>query len=162
MCLTTAVISELLEAKKLPDPNAVTVTGKSIHDNCLGDSSQDKRVIMPYKAPLKSNAGFIHLSGNLFDSAVMKTSVISPSFRARYLSNPLDPEAFEGPVVLFDGPEDYHSRINTVTGITDRTILIMRGTGPQGYPGAAEVVNMLPPGTLAKRGVEVSQVSFPC
>ena len=99
------------------------------------------------------------LSGNLFDSAIMKTSVISDEFRQRYLSNPKDPEAFEGKVVVFDGPEDYHHRIDDPSlGIHDHTILIMRGAGPIGYPGAAEVVNMQPPGALIKRGV----TSLPC
>jgi dihydroxy-acid dehydratase len=94
------------------------------------------------------------LRGNLFDSAIMKTSVISAAFRERYLSNPKDPDAFEGPAVVFDGPEDYHSRIDDPgLGITAETILIMRGTGPLGYPGAAEVVNMRPPVSLLAQGI---------
>jgi dihydroxy-acid dehydratase len=104
-------------------------------------------------------AGFIVLSGNLFDNAVMKTSVISEEFRTRYLSNPADPDAFEGPAVVFDGPEDYHSRIDDPTnGITENTLLFMRGAGPIGYPGSAEVVNMRPPVFLIEKGVH----SLPC
>jgi dihydroxy-acid dehydratase len=103
---------------------------------------------------LLDNAGFIVLRGNLFDSAIMKTSVISPAFRERYLSSPDDPEALEGPVVVFDGPEDYHARIDDpALGITADTLLIMRGTGPLGYPGAAEVVNMRPPVSLLQQGI---------
>jgi dihydroxy-acid dehydratase len=101
-----------------------------------------------------TDAGFVVLSGNLFDSAIMKTSVISEEFRARYLSDPDDPEAFEGPVVVFDGPEDYHARIDDpATGITSGTLLVMRGAGPIGYPGAAEVVNMRSPAHLLREGV---------
>ena len=97
------------------------------------------------------NAGFRHLQGSLFNSAIMKTCVISPMFRRRYLENPKDPNAFEGPVVVFDGPEDYLKRIEDVsTPIDDTTILIMRGAGPLGYPGAAEVVNMQPPSCCGK------------
>ncbi|TIR83040.1 MAG: dihydroxy-acid dehydratase, partial [Mesorhizobium sp.] len=104
--------------------------------------------------PLKSNAGFINLKGNLFDSAIMKTSGISPEFRERYLSNPNDPEAFEGNAMVFDGPEDYHARIDDpAQGIDEHTILFMRGAGPVGYPGGAEVVNMQPPAHLIKKGI---------
>src|SRR6185503_17483254 len=99
-------------------------------------------------------AGFTVLRGNLFDAAIMKLSVISDEFRARYLSNPADPLAFEGRVVVFDGPEDYHARIDDpALGIDDRTLLFMRGAGPLGYPGAAEVVNMRPPAVLIKAGI---------
>jgi dihydroxy-acid dehydratase len=105
------------------------------------------------------DAGFIVLSGNLFDSAIMKTSVISAEFRARYLSNPDDPMAFEGRAIVFDGPEDYHHRIDDPTlAIDERSILFIRGTGPIGYPGGAEVVNMQPPTALIKRGIH----SLPC
>jgi dihydroxy-acid dehydratase len=108
---------------------------------------------------LKADAGFIVLKGNLFDAAIMKTSVISDEFRARYLSNPLDPEAFEGVAIVFDGPEDYHARIDDpALGITADTILVMRGAGPIGYPGAAEVVNMRPPAYLIREGVD----ALPC
>lgn len=124
-------------------------------DNCKGEFSLDRRVIMPFDKPLKGQAGFLNLSGNLFDSAIMKTSVISDAFRKQWLENPSDPMAFEGPVAVFDGPEDYHERIDKSTHITPNTILIMRGAGPQGYPGAAEVVNMLPPAELIKQGLEL-------
>jgi dihydroxy-acid dehydratase len=118
-----------------------------------------QEVIWPFDKPLKKDAGFIVLTGNLFDSAIMKTSVISEEFRARYLSNPKDLEAFEGPVAVFDGPEDYHHRIDDPSlGIDERTILIMRGAGPVGYPGAAEVVNMRPPASLLKAGIN----ALPC
>jgi dihydroxy-acid dehydratase len=111
---------------------------------------------MPFDKPLMAEAGFIHLKGSLFDSGIMKTSVISPAFRKQFLENPADPMAFEGPVAVFEGPEDYHHRIENDTSIHEGTILIMRGAGPIGYPGAAEVVNMIPPGRLIKKGVEVS------
>lgn len=125
-------------------------------EECTDEFTTDPRVIMPFDNPLKTKAGFVNLRGSLFESAIMKTSVISEVFAKEYLSNPDDPMAFEGPVAVFDGPEDYHSRIDTMPGITEHTILIMRGTGPQGYPGAAEVVNMLPPADLIKKGIEVS------
>lgn len=150
-----SVIAELLENGKLPHPNALTCTGKSVSDNCKGEFSLDRRVIMPFDKPLKSHGGFLNLHGNLFDSAIMKTSVISDKFRKQWLENPEDPMAFEGAVVVFDGPEDYTRRINKMTTIDARTILIMRGAGPQGYPGAAEVVNMLPPAELIKQGLEL-------
>ena len=106
-----------------------------------------------------TEAGFLVLSGNLFDSAVMKTSVISPEFRARYLSNPADPDAFEGPVIVFDGPEDYHARIDDPAFAIDATtLLVMRGAGPIGYPGAAEVVNMRAPAYLLREGI----AALPC
>lgn len=120
---------------------------------------EDEKVIRPFDQPLVTDAGFIVLSGNLFDAAVMKTSVISKEFRDRYLSNPDDPNAFEGPAVVFDGPEDYHHRIDDpATGITPETLLFMRGAGPIGYPGAAEVVNMRPPAYLITEGVH----ALPC
>ncbi|GFZ51261.1 hypothetical protein JCM24511_09019 [Saitozyma sp. JCM 24511] len=150
-----SVAAELLKHDKLPHPDALTVSGKSIGDNCRGDFAQDPRVILPFDKPLMSQAGFLHLKGTLFDSAIMKTSVISPAFREQYLSNPNDPMAFEGPVAVFDGPEDYHHRIETEPDIHPGTILVMRGAGPVGYPGAAEVVNMIPPGRLIKEGIEL-------
>jgi dihydroxy-acid dehydratase len=120
---------------------------------------EDEKVIRPFARPLKEAAGFVVLRGNLFDSAIMKTSVISDAFRARYLSNPDDPDAFEGPAVVFDGPEDYHARIDDpALGITPETLLFMRGAGPVGYPGAAEVVNMRPPAYLIREGVH----ALPC
>jgi dihydroxy-acid dehydratase len=153
-----AVIAELMEAGKIHE-NAITCNGRTIGENCRGKHSWDRDVIRPYNEPLREKAGFLNLKGTLFDSAIMKTSVISQEFQERYLNNPDDPNAFEGPVVVFDGPEDYHHRIDDPSlGIDEHTILIMRGAGPIGYPGAAEVVNMQPPGELIKRGV----LSLPC
>jgi xylonate dehydratase len=148
-----AVVSELMR-QGLIDESALTVNGRTIGENCRDARIEDPNVIRPFSQPLVKNAGFLVLRGNLFDSAIMKTSVISTQFRDRYLSNPEDPEAFEGPVVVFDGPEDYHARIDDpAMGITSDTLLIMRGAGPLGYPGAAEVVNMRPPASLLKQGV---------
>ena len=153
-----AVVSELMKQGLIKD-EAVTVNGRSIGANCGGAMIEDEKVIRPFEKPLKENAGFIVLRGNLFDSAIMKTSVISPEFRARYLSNPNDPEAFEGPAVVFDGPEDYHARIDDPSlGITAETLLFMRGAGPIAYPGSAEVVNMRAPSYLIVEGVH----SLPC
>ncbi|MEO9612982.1 MAG: IlvD/Edd family dehydratase [Nitratireductor sp.] len=154
-----AVVAELLKAGLLPHPDAVTANGRSIGDNCKAVETLDDDVIRPASRPLKAAAGFINLKGNLFESAIMKTSVISEEFRARYLSDPDDPDAFEGKAVVFDGPEDYHARIeDPALGIDERSILFMRGTGPVGYPGAAEVVNMQPPAALLKRGIH----ALPC
>ncbi|HEX8419023.1 MAG TPA: IlvD/Edd family dehydratase [Sphingomonas sp.] len=153
-----AVVAELMK-QGLIHEDAITANGKSIGDNCRDARIEDERVIRPFATPLIEDAGFIVLRGNLFDSAIMKTSVISPDFRARYLSDPDDPDAFEGPAVVFDGPEDYHHRIDDPSvGITDRTLLFMRGAGPIGYPGAAEVVNMRPPAYLIREGVQ----ALPC
>ncbi len=154
-----AVVAELLKVGKLPHPGALTVNGKSIGANCENAENLNTDVIKPYDAPLKKRAGFINLKGNLFDSAIMKTSVISEEFRERYLSNPDDPEAFEGIAEVFDGPEDYHHRIDDPKlALNEHSILIMRGTGPIGYPGAAEVVNMQPPAYLLKKGIH----ALPC
>ena len=154
-----AVVGELIKAGRLPHATALTVNGKSIGDNCTGVEIKDKRVIRTVAEPLTAAAGFINLKGNLFDSAIMKTSVISDEFRARYLSNPDDPNAFEGRAIVFDGPEDYHARIDDPALDIDETcLLFMRGTGPIGYPGGAEVVNMQPPAALLKRGIH----SLPC
>jgi dihydroxy-acid dehydratase len=154
-----AVVMELMKAKLLPHPDAVTANGKSIGDNCAGVENLDYKVIRTVADPLKRDAGFINLKGNLFDSAIMKTSVISEEFRKRYLADPTDPEAFEGKAMVFDGPEDYHARIEDPSlGIDEHTVLFMRGAGPVGYPGAAEVVNMQPPAYLIKKGVH----SLPC
>ena len=154
-----AVVMELMTAGLLPDPDAMTVNGKSMGDNCAKAENLNTEVIRPVSQPLKENAGFINLKGNLFDSAIMKTSVISPEFRDRYLSNPDDPEAFEGKAMVFEGPEDYHARIDDpALGIDEFTVLFMRGAGPVGYPGGAEVVNMQPPAYLIKRGVH----ALPC
>ncbi|MEG8041947.1 IlvD/Edd family dehydratase [Sphingomonas sp. LR59] len=153
-----AVVAELMK-QGLIHEDAMTANGKSIGDNCRTATIEDERVIRPFATPLLQDAGFIVLRGNLFDSAIMKTSVISPEFRVRYLSNPADPEAFEGPAVVFDGPEDYHHRIDDPSlGITTDTLLFMRGAGPIGYPGAAEVVNMRPPAYLIREGVH----ALPC
>ncbi|MGN6582912.1 MAG: IlvD/Edd family dehydratase [Rhizobiaceae bacterium] len=154
-----AVVMELMKEKLLPHPDAITANGRAIGENCEGVKNLDQKVIRPVSDPLKENAGFINLKGNLFDSAIMKTSVISEEFRKRYLSNPADPEAFEGPAMVFEGPEDYHARIDDpALGIDEHTLLFMRGTGPIGYPGAAEVVNMQPPAYLIKKGIH----SLPC
>ncbi|WP_235913066.1 IlvD/Edd family dehydratase [Oceanomicrobium pacificus] len=153
------VFAELIGAGKLPNPDALTVTGKSVAENYADAEVTDREVIRSFDAPLVEKAGFINLKGNLFDSAIMKTSVISPEFRDRYLSNPDDPDAFEGRAIVFDGPEDYHDRIDDpALEIDEHCILVVRGTGPIGYPGGAEVVNMQPPAALIKRGVH----SMPC
>ncbi|ODU72060.1 MAG: dihydroxy-acid dehydratase [Novosphingobium sp. SCN 66-18] len=153
-----AVVGQLI-AQGLIAENAMTANGRTMGENCRDAKIEDERVILPFDKPLKTEAGFVVLSGNLFDSAIMKTSVISEEFRARYLSNPDDPEAFEGPAVVFDGPEDYHARIDDpATGITAETLLFMRGAGPIGYPGAAEVVNMRAPAYLITEGV----TALPC
>ena len=154
-----AVVMELMKAGLLPHPEAITANGRSMGDNCANVENTDPKVIRPVADPLKQNAGFINLKGNLFDSAIMKTSVISPEFRDRYLSNPADPDAFEGKAMVFDGPEDYHARIDDpALGIDEHTILFMRGAGPVGYPGGAEVVNMQPPDYLIRKGIH----SLPC
>tara|TARA_A100001391_G_scaffold111858_1_gene75129 strand:+ start:63359 stop:65140 length:1782 start_codon:yes stop_codon:yes gene_type:complete len=153
-----AVVNELMK-KGLIYENAPTVNGQNIGENCRATPILDPEVIRPFETPLTEDAGFIVLSGNLFDNAIMKTSVISPEFRQRYLSNPDDPEAFEGKAVVFDGPEDYHHRIDDpALEIDEFTLLFMRGAGPIGYPGAAEVVNMRPPAYLIKRGIH----ALPC
>ncbi|SMC42315.1 IlvD/Edd family dehydratase [Novosphingobium sp. B1] len=153
-----AVVGQLI-AQGLIAENAMTVNGKTMGENCRDAVIEDEKVIRPFGQPLVKDAGFLVLSGNLFDSAIMKTSVISEEFRARYLSNPNDPDAFEGPAVVFDGPEDYHARIDDpATGITPETLLFMRGAGPIGYPGAAEVVNMRAPSYLITEGV----TALPC
>ena len=140
-----AVVNELMKAGKI-HKNAMTVNGKTIGENCKNHPVQDPAVIWPYKKPMKEKSGFLNMKGNLFDSAIMKTSVISEAFRKRYLSNPKDPNAFEGRAIVFDGPEDYHHRIDDPKLKIDADcMLFVRGTGPIGYPGAAEVVNMQPP-----------------
>ena len=153
-----AVVAQLI-GQGLIREGALTVNGRTMGDNCRDATIEDEKVIRPFATPVLADAGFLVLTGNLFDAAIMKTSVISPEFRARYLSNPDDPEAFEGPAVVFDGPEDYHHRIDDpATGITTDTLLFMRGAGPIGYPGAAEVVNMRPPSYLITEGVH----ALPC
>ncbi len=154
-----AVVGELLAADLLPHPGALTANGASIGSNCGARRSGNEAVIRPAATPLMASAGFVNLSGNLFDSALMKTSVIGAAFRERYLSNPEDPEAFEGRAIVFDGPEDYHARIDDpAEGIDADCILVMRGAGPKGYPGGAEVVNMRAPAYLLKQGIK----ALPC
>ena len=154
-----AVVGELLKAGLLPHPGAITANGKSMGDNCSEVENLNPDVIRPAAEPLMRDAGFVNLSGSLFDSAIMKTSGISKEFKDRYLSNPDDPMAFEGTVFVFDGPEDYHDNIDDpALGIDEYSILVMRGAGPVGYPGGAEVVNMQPPAYLIKKGV----TALPC
>jgi dihydroxy-acid dehydratase len=148
-----AVLHELLTAGRLHG-DARTINGKTVAENVGRAKTWNAEVIWPYDKPMKAKAGFKVLRGNLFDSAIMKTSVISDEFRQRYLSDPKHPNTFEGRAVVFDGPEDYHRRIeDPALGIDEHTILFMRGTGPIGYPGSAEVVNMQPPASLIKKGV---------
>ncbi len=154
-----AVIGELIKADLLPHPDVITANGKTMRENCEGLLTGNPDVIYSTDAPMLNDAGFINLSGNLFDSAIMKTSVISEEFRNRYLSNPKDPNAFEGRAIVFDGPEDFHHRIDDESlEIDAHCILIMRGAGPIGYPGGAEVVNMRPPAYLLKQGIH----ALPC
>ena len=154
-----AVVNQLLSKNLLPHPNALTVNGKSMGENCKNKETINKDVIKPIEAPMLKNAGFINMKGNLFDSAIMKTSVISDEFRKRYLSNPQDPNAFEGRAIVFTGPEEFHETIDDPSlNIDENCVLIMRGAGPIGYPGGAEVVNMRPPSYLLEQGVH----SLPC
>jgi dihydroxy-acid dehydratase len=153
-----AVMHELLQAGRIHG-DARTINGKTVAENVAGAIAQDADVIVPYDRPLKPHAGFKVLRGNLFASAIMKTSVISEEFRARYLSDPKDPNAFAVRAVVFEGPEDYHRRIDDpALKIDEHTILVIRGVGPIGYPGSAEVVNMQPPAALIKKGV----TALPC
>jgi dihydroxy-acid dehydratase len=153
-----AVINELMKLGVIRK-NARTVNGRSIGGNAASHAVTDYDVIFPANQPLMKDAGFIVLKGNLFDSAIMKTSVISPDFRSRYLSNPADPNAFEGRAIVFEGPEDFHSRIeDPALAIDEHCILFIRGAGPVGYPGSAEVVNMQPPASLIRKGI----TSLPC
>ncbi|WP_068875579.1 MULTISPECIES: IlvD/Edd family dehydratase [unclassified Phenylobacterium] len=148
-----AVLSELLAAGRI-DGGCLTVTGRTIAENVAGRGSTDREVILPYAAPLRERAGFVVLKGNLFDFAIMKTSVISEEFRARYLSEPGRQGVFEARAVVFDGSDDYHHRINDpALAIDERSILVIRGSGPLGWPGSAEVVNMQPPDALIQRGI---------
>jgi dihydroxy-acid dehydratase len=153
-----AVLHELMAGGRI-HAHAQTINGKTVGENVKHAKIKDADVIRPHDKPLKAHAGFKVLSGNLFESAIMKTSVISEEFRQRYLSNPKDPNAFEGRAVVFDGPEDYHHRIDDpALEIDANTMLFIRGVGPIGYPGSAEVVNMQPPAALIKRGI----TSLPC
>jgi dihydroxy-acid dehydratase len=149
-----AVAAQLME-QGLLEEGALSVNGHTVGENWGGTRIANPEVIRPFDRPLKERAGFTVLRGNLFDAAIMKTSVISEAFRQRYLSDPNDPDAFEGKAVVFDGPEDYHHHIDDpALGIDETTVLFIRGTGPIGYPGNAEVVNMRPPAALIARGIE--------
>ena len=154
-----AVVGELMAAGLLPNPDIITANGRTMGENCGDKRSEFADVIRTTGTALGQEAGFMNLSGNLFDSAILKTSGITDEFRDRYLSNPDDPNAFEGRAMVFDGPEDFHARIDDpALGIDEHCILIMRGAGPIGYPGGAEVVNMRPPAYLLKQGVH----AMPC
>ena len=151
---TPAVMWELLEAGKL-DGSCRTITGKTMAENLQGRQGSDREVIYAYDKPLKERAGFLVLKGNLFDFAIMKMSVVSDDFRSRYLEEPGCEGVFDGKCVVFDGSEDYHARINDpALGIDENTILVIRGAGPKGWPGSAEVVNMQPPDHLLRRGIK--------
>ncbi len=145
-----AVLCELLRAGRI-DGQVLTVTGRPLAENVAGSETTDREVICSYDEPLQKDAGFLVLQGNLFDFAIMKTSVISEDFHKRFLAAD---NAFEGRVVVFDGSTDYHDRINDpLLGVDERTILVIRGSGPLGWPGSAEVVNMQPPDALIARGI---------
>jgi dihydroxy-acid dehydratase len=153
-----AVIRELMKHKRIHE-DAVTANGRTMGENCRNAPTPDNDVIWAYDKPLVKDAGFVVLRGNLFDSAIMKTSVISKEFRDRYLSDPKSPNAFEGRAIVFEGPEDYHHRIDDPSlNIDEYCMLFVRGVGPIGYPGGAEVVNMQPPAALLKKGI----TSLPC
>jgi dihydroxy-acid dehydratase len=148
-----AVMGELVKANRI-HLGAMTATGKTMGENLAGWESQDRDVITTYAEPMRQNAGFKVLSGNLFDSALMKTSVISADFRKRFLSEPGNEGVYEAKAVVFEGPEDYHDRINDPElGVDERTILFIRGVGAVGYPGSAEVVNMQPPDAILRKGI---------
>jgi dihydroxy-acid dehydratase len=149
-----AVMRELLAAGKL-DGSVMTVTGRTLAENLAAVPEPDREVIRAYDRPLRERAGYVVMSGNLFESAVMKTSVIDAAFRRRFLSDPAHPDVFEGKAIIFEGPEDYHARIeDPALGVDEHSILIIRNCGPVGYPGSAEVVNMQPPAALLKRGID--------
>jgi dihydroxy-acid dehydratase len=153
-----AVVNELMKKGRIKE-DVLTVNGKTMGENCHGAEITDPDVIRTFDNPLLPEAGFLNMKGNLFDSAIMKTSVISDEFRARFLAKPGDENAFEGRVILFEGPEDYHNKVNDPALNMDETcILVMRGSGPIGYPGSAEVVNMQPSDALIKAGIR----SLPC
>jgi dihydroxy-acid dehydratase len=153
-----AVMGQLIGAGLIAE-GARMVTGRTVGEHYRGVPIEDEAVIRPFDRPLMEQSGFLVLRGNLFDSAIMKLSVISAEFRTRYLSDPADPDAFEGRAIVFDGPEEYHARIDDpALAIDERCLLFMRGAGPIGYPGAAEVVNMRPPAYLITQGVH----ALPC
>ena len=148
-----AIMKELMKNKKI-HTNVITVSGKTIKENLKRKIEVNRKVIKTFKDNLTQNAGFLIMKGNFFSSAIMKTSVISNEFRERYLSNPKHLNVFKGKAIVFEGPEDYHKRINSKKlKIDEKSILIIRGCGPVGYPGAAEVVNMQPPDRLLKKGI---------
>ena len=148
-----AVLKELMGAGKI-NGSAMTVTGKTIAENIAKTPDGDREVIRAYTKPMKDHAGYVVMTGNLFESAVIKMSVIDQEFRDRYLSNPAHPNVFEGKAIVFEGPEDYHDRIEDPDlGVEDQSVLIIRNCGPVGYPGGAEVVNMQPPASMLKRGI---------
>jgi len=150
---TSAVMSELLDNDKIHG-NVMTVTGKKLSENLKGIKIKDEKVITPFKNPMKQKAGFIVLKGNLFESAIMKTSVISKSFKDKFLSNPGKEGVLEGKVIVFEGSEDYHDRLNDKSlDMNENSILVIRGAGPVGWPGSAEVVNMQPSDDLIKKGI---------
>jgi len=149
-----AVMKELLDAGKLHG-DAMTVTGRTLAENLADIPEPDREVIRPYAKPLKKAAGYVVLSGNLFESAVIKTSVIDEEFRRRFLSDPAHPNVFEGKAIVFEGPEDYHARIeDPALGVDEHCVLVIRNCGPVGYPGSAEVVNMQPPAALLEKGID--------
>jgi len=149
-----AVVSELIAAGKI-DGDVATVTGRTLGENVAGRLATDREVIRPYDQPLKEQAGFLVLTGNLFDVAIMKTSVIGPDFRARYLSEPGNEGRFEGRAIVFDGSDDYHHRIDDpALDIDENCVLVIRGAGVIGWPGSAEVTNMQPPAALLQRGIQ--------
>ena len=148
-----AVLYELIEAGKL-HADAMTVTGRTLRENVRGRASKDREMITTYDQPLRERAGFVVLSGNLFDFAILKASVITEDFRQRYLGASGQDNVFEGRAIVFDGSDDYRARINDpALGIDERSVLVIRGAGPLGWPGSAEVVNMTPPDALLKRGI---------
>jgi dihydroxy-acid dehydratase len=148
-----AVLKELLAAGKLHG-DAMTVTGRTLAENLAATPDGDREVIRAYASPMKPAAGYVVMSGNLFESAVMKISVIDQDFRTRFLSNPDRTNVFEGRAIVFEGPEDYHARIEDKSlAIEEQSVLVIRNCGPVGYPGSAEVVNMQPPAALMKQGV---------
>ena len=155
---TAAIMSDLLENSKLHG-DVMTVTGKKMFENLKGIKIKDEKVITPFKKPMKQKAGFIVLKGNLFDSAIMKTSVISKEFKDKFLSRPGKEGVLEGRVIVFEGSEDYHDRLNDKSlNMDENSILVIRGAGPVGWPGSAEVVNMQPSDELIKQGI----TELPC
>jgi dihydroxy-acid dehydratase len=153
-----AVFGELIRGGKI-HTSALTVTGLTVGENCANATSLDPKIIRRWEEPLKQKAGFLVVAGNLFESALVKTSVISDDFRRRFLSTPGSENCFTARVIVFDGPEDYRKRINDPELDIDETcMLVVRGAGPVAYPGSAEVVNMTPPSDLVRRGVRV----LPC